>query len=94
MPASKTDGTKALAMWSNQGMTDSRPKLRPRDPARLAKLTIDLVSGDVEDRQPTPEERGKDRAAVKRGQLGGIKGGKVRVANLKGAPSRVRAESR
>ncbi len=36
---------------------------RPRDPAQLAKLMIDIASGEVEDREPTPEEQGKDPAA-------------------------------
>lgn len=62
-------------------MPEPRRK-RPRDPAQLAKLMIDIASGEVEDRVATPEERGKDPAAVKRGQLGGAKGGKVRAANL------------
>jgi hypothetical protein len=38
---------------------DKHPK-RPRDPAQLAKLMIDIASGEVEDREPTPEEEGKD----------------------------------
>jgi hypothetical protein len=33
-------------------------------------------------REPTPEEQGKDPAAVKRGKLGGVKGGKARAAAL------------
>ncbi len=48
----------------------SRPK-RPRDPAQLAKLMIDIASGEVEDREPTPEERGKDPAAAALGRKGG-----------------------
>jgi len=28
---------------------------RPRDPAQIAKLMIDIASGQVEDREPTPE---------------------------------------
>jgi hypothetical protein len=43
-------------------MTDTRKK-RPRDPAQLAKLMIDIASGEVEDREPTPEEQGKDKGA-------------------------------
>lgn len=58
-----------------------RPK-RPRDPAQLAKLMIDIASGEVEDREPTPEELGKDSAAVSRGRLGGEKGGKARAVML------------
>lgn len=51
-------------------MREKRPK-RPRDPAQLAKLIIDIASGEVEDRDQTPEEQGKDAAAVALGRLGG-----------------------
>jgi hypothetical protein len=37
---------------------------RPRDPAQLAKLIIDIATGEVEDRERTPEERGKDPNAA------------------------------
>jgi hypothetical protein len=57
---------------------------RPRDPAQLAKLMIDIASGEVEDREPTPEELGKSPLAVKRGRIGGLKGGKVRADRLSG----------
>jgi hypothetical protein len=39
-------------------MTSKRPK-RPRDPAQLAKLMIDIATGEVQDREPTLEEQGK-----------------------------------
>jgi hypothetical protein len=55
---------------------------RPRDFNQAAKLVIDFATGQVEDRPPTPEELGKDPAAVRRGRLGGIKGGKVRATTL------------
>jgi hypothetical protein len=55
---------------------------RPRDTNQLAKLMVDILTGQVEDREPTPEEQGKDPAAVARGKLGGVKGGSVRAANL------------
>ena len=55
---------------------------RPRDPAQLVKLMIDIATGEVEDREPTPEEQGKDPAAVERGRLGGLKGGKARVDSM------------
>jgi hypothetical protein len=32
---------------------------RPRDPAQLAKLIVDIATGEVEDREPTPEEQGR-----------------------------------
>lgn len=47
-----------------------RPK-RPRDPAQLAKLMVDIATGEVEDRAPTPEEQGKDPAASAMGKKGG-----------------------
>jgi hypothetical protein len=62
-------------------MTERRPK-RPRDPAQLAKLMIDIATGEVEDREPTPEEQGKNRSAVDLGRRGGLKGGKARAERL------------
>jgi hypothetical protein len=62
-------------------MAEKHPK-RPRDLNQWAKHMVDLATGEIEDREPTPEEQGKDPAAVKRGQLGGIKGGKARAAKL------------
>jgi hypothetical protein len=50
-------------------MTDHRK--RPRDPNQLGKLIIDIATGQVEDRPPTPEERGKKRIAAKQGRIGG-----------------------
>jgi hypothetical protein len=44
---------------------------RPRDPAQLAKLIVDIATGEVEDREPTPEEQGKDPAAAALGRKGG-----------------------
>jgi hypothetical protein len=58
-------------------MPEQRRK-RPRDPAQLAKLMIDIASGDVEDRAPTPEEQGKDPAAAALGR----KGGAARAKNI------------
>jgi hypothetical protein len=55
---------------------------RPRDPNQLAKSIIDIATGQKPDRDPTPEEQGKDPAAVVRGRLGGVKGGEVRAAKL------------
>jgi hypothetical protein len=46
-------------------------KKRPRDPAQLAKLIVDIAVGEVEDRSPTPEEQGKDPAAAALGRKGG-----------------------
>ena len=36
---------------------------RPRDFSQAAKLVVDIASGEVEDREPSPEERGVDPTA-------------------------------
>ena len=54
----------------------------PRDPAQLAKLMIDIASGEVEDRAPIADDSGKNPAAVALGRLGGKKGGAARAAKL------------
>ncbi len=51
---------------------------RPRDPNQLAKSIIDIATGEKPDRDPTPEEQGKDPAAVALGK----KGGKARAAGM------------
>jgi len=35
---------------------------RPRDPNKLAKLIVDIATGQIEDREPTPEQRGDFKA--------------------------------
>jgi hypothetical protein len=44
---------------------------RPRDPNQLAKSIVDIATGQKPDRDPTPEEQGKDPAAVAMGKRGG-----------------------
>ena len=53
-------------------------KKRPRDFNQAAKLVIGIATGQVEDREPTPEEQGKDPAAVALGR----KGGKARAEKM------------
>jgi hypothetical protein len=65
---------------------------RPRDPVQLGKLIGDILTGQVEDRAPTPEEEGKDHSAVdlaigllamptrQLGRVGSAAGGIVRAA--------------
>ena len=62
-------------------MPETRRK-RPRDPAQLAKLMIDIASGEVEDREPDAPQSDRDPAAVSLGRRGGLKGGKARAATL------------
>ena len=58
-------------------MTEKKPK-RPRDVSQLAKMMVDIASGEA---LPTAE-RTKDPAAVERGRVGGLKGGKARAKAL------------
>jgi hypothetical protein len=58
------------------------PPKRPRDLNQAAKLVIDIAAGEVDDRDPTPEEQGKSAAAVKRGHIGGLIGGRARAEKL------------
>src|SRR2546430_16503108 len=69
--------------WDNEGgaIKGVRAK-RPRDFSQAAKLVVDIATGQVEDRPPTPEEQGKDPAAVDRGRAGGLAGGKARADAL------------
>lgn len=53
-------------------MTTHRPK-RPRDPAQLAKLIVDIATGEVED--------GSSKVAGS-GRAGGLKGGVARAKAL------------
>lgn len=57
---------------------DKHPR-RPRDPSQLAKLMIDIASGEASDEPPSNE---KDPAAGKRGRAGGLIGGKARAKKL------------
>ena len=61
-------------------MTDKAK--RPKDANQLAKRIADIATGEVEDRAPTPEEQGKDPAAVSLGRRGGLKGGRARAEGM------------
>jgi hypothetical protein len=63
----------------DQGVVMARTPKRPRDPAQLAKLIVDIATGEVEDMDATD---GKDPAAVALGRRGGLKGGKARADKL------------
>lgn len=62
-------------------MDEKHPK-RPRDLSQWAKRMVDVATGETEDREPTPEEQGKNPAAVALGRKGGLKGGKARAAKM------------
>jgi hypothetical protein len=50
---------------------------RPRDFNQLAKLIVDIASGDVQD-----DISAKKKATSVRGRSGGLKGGKARATHL------------
>ena len=55
----------------------AKPK-RPRDMNQLAKLIVDMSTGDAPPDAPSE----KNPAAVALGRLGGLKGGKARADSL------------
>jgi hypothetical protein len=56
---------------------DRKPK-RPRDPAQLAKLVVDIATGEVEDAEPERPLTDAQRFA----RQGGAKGGRARAEKL------------
>lgn len=53
---------------------------RPRDPNQLAKMIVDMATGEI-----PPDAKagdGKNPAAVALGRLGGLKGGTARAKSL------------
>lgn len=56
----------------------SKPK-RPRDPNQLAKLLVDMATGEA---PADTTVDGKNPAAVALGRQGGLKGGNARAAAL------------
>jgi len=57
----------------------SKPK-RPRDPNQLAKLIVDMATGEAP--PDSTADDGKNPAAVALGRLGGQKGGRARAEKL------------
>ena len=58
-------------------MTDKKPK-RPRDPNQLAKLMVDIASGEEQEKEP----KEKPLTPAERGKMGGKKGGKARAKSM------------
>jgi len=54
---------------------------RPKDANQLAKMIVDMSTGELPKEQP-PQEREKNPAAVALGKLGASKGGKARAEKL------------
>ncbi len=74
-------------------MAEKHPK-RPRDPNQLAKRIIGIAVGEVEDREPTPEEQGKDAAAAAMGKKGGAARAKNMTAEKRAEIARKAAHKR
>jgi hypothetical protein len=67
-------------IWQRRHLT--KTPSRPRDLNQWAKRMVDIATGEADDTPPTPEEQGKDPAAVSLGRRGGLKGGKARAAAM------------
>jgi hypothetical protein len=72
----------------------TKPRKRPRDFSQAAKLVVDIATGQVEDRQSTPEERGKDPAAAAMGRKGGAARAKTMTPQRRKEIARKAAKSR
>jgi hypothetical protein len=80
-PKPPNDNAKAIDRWDDEGGAPSGGRSlrkRPRDFNQAAKLVVDIATGQVQDRPPTPEEQGKDPAAAALGR----KGGAARAAKM------------
>ena len=66
----------------------TKPK-RPRDPNQLAKLIVDLATGDAVEEDP---DAGKNPPAVALGKLGGSKGGKTAASRMTAQQRKARAK--
>jgi hypothetical protein len=64
-PTKRPNDPKATGRWENEGgappagdISEQRARAkRPRDPNQLAKTIVGIATGEIEDREPTPEER-------------------------------------
>jgi hypothetical protein len=57
---------------------------RPRDPNQLAKLIVDISTGE----RPNDSPKGADTPATQARRKGGLKGGKARAKKLSGKARR------
>ena len=67
-------------------MSDKKPK-RPRDPNQLAKLVVDIASGEV-------EEAEKPKAQVKGGKIGGRRRADILTPEQRSEIARIAAAAR
>jgi hypothetical protein len=69
----------------------SRSSKRPRDANQLAKLIVDLATGEIVENRAEVDS-GKNPAAVALGKLGGRKGGRARADKLSAEERRAIAQ--
>ena len=94
-PKSHNPSQKSLQRWNNEGGAPKGGRAkRPRDFSQAAKLVVDIATGQVEDRLPTPEEQGKDPAAAALGRRGGAARAKNMTADQRTEIARRAAKSR
>jgi hypothetical protein len=74
-------------------MARKHPK-RPRDFSQAAKFVIDVATSQAEDREPTPEEEGKDPAAAAMGRKGGAARAKSMTAEKRAEIAKKAAAAR
>jgi hypothetical protein len=77
---------KALQRWETEGGATEdgpqTPRRRLHDANQLSKSIVGIATGEIDDREPTPEEQGKDPRAVSLGHRGDLKGGKAQAASM------------
>jgi hypothetical protein len=66
----------AARLWHTLSMPAHQ---RPKDANQLAKMIVDMSTGEIPKEEPPPE---KNPAAVALGKLGASKGGQARAASL------------
>ncbi len=69
----------------------AHPPKRPRNPNQLARLVVQIATGEA--KEPLPIVSGKDPLAVELGRRGGLKGGKARSAALTSDQKRTIAQA-
>ena len=72
----------------------AKPPKRPRDFSQAGKMVVDIATGQVEDRPPTPEEQGKNPAAAELGRKGGAARAKSMTAERRSEIASKAAKSR
>ena len=91
---------KQSEVWLGSPLAVNRPpRKRPRDFSQAAKLVVDIAGGQVEDREPTPEEHqtaelGRRGGAARAKALSGKKRKAAKAARARPAAARARRRDR